>query len=322
MHIHFLHKPQMPLQQQSQGQGFVLTIGNFDGVHFGHESLLEYVGSIAAKYNLHSAILSFYPHPKSVINKQYIFYSIYNLRQKIITLFNYVDNIFLAKFDNKLANLSVQEFVENLNNLKVKHIVVGSDFKFGKNRHADINTMQELCIKYGIQVHNFSVLNNKDTKKSLKYSSSEVRDFLRNANFIDAKRVIGRSFIYSARVVKGRQLGRKLGFPTLNLKVCKNFILPTGIYCVYVYGLESKKLPAVASLGFRPTIENNAESKFLLEVHILNWSGNAYGKIVSIEFIQKLRQEEKFNSLQELIIAMQNDVIQAIKILRDDPEII
>ncbi len=311
MHIHYLGK--------KINNPLAVTIGNFDGVHIGHQFILSKLNDFAVKNNMNSAVISFFPHPRKVLYPRELGEVLYidTLRQKIIKLLNYADNLLLLKFTKNLSKLSAQDFVKNLSQLNVKYIIVADDFYFGNKRSADSKDLQVIAQDYAIKVDIIHTLNTKTNSDDIKdkISSTLIRESLKQADFVKFKQYTNTDFYYTNKVSKGKQIGRTIGFPTINLRVNKNFILPSGIYAVYVDFLDenflTNKLKGVASLGYRPTVELDGNSNLLLEVYILNWSGDAYKKRVKVTFLQKIRDEQFFENLDELKYAIHADIKKA-----------
>jgi riboflavin kinase/FMN adenylyltransferase len=328
MHIHYLG--QITNKQNTPNKPLAITIGNFDGIHIGHQQILDKLSTFASKNNMQSAVLSFYPHPKKVLANVDIEY-IDTLRIKISKILTKVNNILLVKFTKQLAQLSAKSFVEELYKLNVKYIIVGDDFYFGNKRSANAFDLKEICQDFGIQVDIIKAisnlfLDNIQENSINKISSTTLRQSLKNADLTSFKQLTSQNFYYINRVSKGKQIGRTIGFPTINLKVPQNFILPSGIYAVYVEFLDidlhksyaNTKLHGVASLGYRPTVEisnKDNQAELLLEVHVLNWQDNVYGKKAKVTFLQKIRDEKFYPNLEQMTVAIHDDIQTALQIL-------
>jgi riboflavin kinase/FMN adenylyltransferase len=286
-----------------------LTIGNFDGVHLGHQALLAHVGDAARRLGIESAVMTFEPHPRE-------FFAqltgqagltpprVANLRDKLQAIEAAgIDRIIVKHFNARFAEMSAEEFIHKLLvvGLHVKFLIVGDDFRFGAKRSGDFRMLVEAGKQYGFEVSSVATV----THQSKRISSSAVRSSLKDGDFTQAKNLLGYTYSISGHVQHGRKLGRTLGFPTLNLRIGHRNPVLNGIFVVQVHGLSAQPLPAVASLGVRPTVED--DGRMLLEVHIFDYDANCYGKLVRIEFLQKLRDEEKYIDLETLTDAIAAD---------------
>jgi riboflavin kinase/FMN adenylyltransferase len=285
-----------------------LTIGNFDGVHLGHQALLARVRAAADRLGLEAAVMTFEPHPREFFAHKMGDLSkaparIANLRDKLQSLSdNGIDRVIVEHFSSSFAALTPQEFTENVlvEGLHVKWLMVGDDFCYGARRAGNVQMLLEAGQKYGFHVETLPTVMNGSTR----ISSSAVREALHAGDFPHAEALLGHPYAISGHVIHGQKLGRTLGFPTLNLRVPHRPAL-SGIFIVQVHGLSQQPLPAVASLGVRPTVED--AGRVLLEVHIFNFAQNCYGKQVRVEFLQKIRDEEKYIDLPTLTAAIDND---------------
>lgn len=289
-----------------------LTIGNFDGVHRGHQALLARVRAAADRLGLESAVMTFEPHPREFFARKMGDMSkapprIANLRDKLQALENNgVDRVIVEHFNEHFASQSPQTFVEQVlvEGLHVKWLMVGDDFCYGAKRAGNVALLAEAGRQYGFEVEVLPTVRNGETR----ISSSAVRAALAQGDFPHAQALLGHPYSISGHVIHGAKLGRDIGFPTLNLKVPHRPALG-GIFIVQVHGLGGKPLPAVASLGVRPTVED--AGRVLLEVHIFDFAQHCYGKVVRVEFMQKIRDEEKFIDLPTLVKAIERDADQA-----------
>lgn len=289
-----------------------LTIGNFDGVHFGHQALLAQVRAAATGLGLEAAVMTFEPHPREFFARRAGVPDkapprIANLRDKMQSLEDAgIDRVIVEHFSAQFAALSPQAFTEHVlvEGLHVKWLMVGADFCYGAKRAGNVKLLQEAGQRYGFHVETLPTVMNG----SERISSSAVRSALALADFSYAEQLLGHPYAISGHVIHGQKLGRTLGFPTLNLRVAHRPAL-SGIFVVQVYGLAEQPLPAVASLGLRPTVDDSG--RVLLEVHLFDFSQNCYGKVVRVEFLHKLRDEEKYADLTTLTAAIQRDAGQA-----------
>ena len=290
-----------------------LTIGNFDGVHRGHQILLAHVRQAATELGLDAAVMTFEPHPREFFaqHSQYpvtLPTRVANLRDKLQSLAQAgIDRVIVEHFNAHFSSLSPQEFIEKVlvQGLHIKWLMVGEDFCFGARRAGTIATLIEAGEKYGFQVKTLPNVMNDGTR----VSSSAVRLALAKGDFSTARTLLGHPYAISGHVVHGKKLGRTMGFPTLNLRVHHKQPALSGIFVVRVHGLSEQPLPAVASIGTRPTVDKSGH--VLLEAFILDYSGDCYGKVVKVEFLKKLRDEEKYVDLPTLTIAIKRDVENA-----------
>jgi riboflavin kinase/FMN adenylyltransferase len=290
-----------------------LAIGNFDGVHLGHQVLLSRLREAATRLDLEAAVMTFEPHPRSFFAQLHGDLSkaptrIANLRDNLDSLNQAgVDRVIVEHFNAHFAALSPQDFIQKVlvEGLHVKWMMVGEDFRYGAKRAGDINMLIAAGKEYGFEVETLPAVQDK----GVRISSSSVRAAIAAGDFSETESLLGRSYRISGHVVHGQKLGRTLGFPTLNLRVAHHRPALQGIFVVQVHGLAASPLLGVASLGVRPTVDDSG--RVLLETHVFDYSGNAYGKVVQIEFLQKLRDEEKYVDLPTLTAAIERDAQQA-----------
>ena len=276
----------------------VVTIGNFDGVHLGHQALLTEVKKRAHDLKLESAVITFEPNPKDYFSQNKLQTRISSLREKI-ELFNEIkiDRVHIIKFNQEFSKVTANEFISVLiKQLKVKEIVVGEDFCFGRGREGDIKQLSASSMKLNIK--------NKILMDGKRISSTLIRNLLANDKLDEANKYIGRPYSISGKVVHGEKRGRKIGFPTANIHMRHNRPPLKGVFAV-----KFQNHFGVANLGIRPSIKG--EKKLQLEVHLLNFSSDLYGQHVSVIFLKKLRDEKKFKSLDELKEQIKLDVIKA-----------
>jgi riboflavin kinase/FMN adenylyltransferase len=289
-----------------------LTIGNFDGVHRGHQALLAHVTASAHRLGLEAAVMTFEPHPREYFAQRSGDLSkaparIANLRDKLESLSNAgVDRVIVEHFNEHFASMSPRVFTERVlvEGLHVKWLMVGDDFCYGARRAGNVALLAEAGQEHGFVVESLPAVLHEATR----ISSSAVRAALAKGDFAGTRALLGHSYSMSGHVIHGAKLGRTLGFPTLNLRVAHRPAL-AGIFVVQVHGLADGPLPAVASLGVRPTVED--AGRMLLEVHLFDWNQACYGKLVRVEFLRKLRDEEKYIDLPTLTAAIDRDAMQA-----------
>ena len=289
-----------------------LTIGNFDGVHRGHQALLAHVRAAAERLGLEAAVMTFEPHPREYFAQRAGDLSraparIANLRDKLGDLAAAgIDRVIVEHFNEHFAALSPQEFTERIlvDGLHVKWLMVGDDFCYGARRAGNVAMLIEAGKQYGFQVETLPTVLHGDQR----ISSSAVRAALAAGDFDATRALLGHPYSISGHVIHGQKLGRTIGFPTLNLRVMHRPAL-SGIFVVQVHGLGERPLPAVASLGVRPTVTD--AGRMLLEVHLFDWDRPCYGELVRVEFLAKLRDEEKYDDLATLTAAIDRDAAQA-----------
>ena len=289
-----------------------LTIGNFDGVHRGHQALLAHVRSASASLGLEAAVMTFEPHPREYFAQRSGDLSkaparIANLRDKLGDLAKAgIDRVIVEHFNEHLAAVAPDDFIERVlgEGLHVKWLMVGDDFRFGARRAGDIQMLQDAGRRFGFHVETLPAV----MHGAQRISSSAVRAALAEGDFARTSELLGHPYTMSGHVIHGQKLGRTLGFPTLNLRVVHRPAL-SGIFVVQVHGLADRPLPAVASLGVRPTVED--AGRMLLEVHLFDFAQSCYGKLVRVEFLAKLRDEEKYGDLATLTAAIDRDAAQA-----------
>ncbi|MBP0599166.1 bifunctional riboflavin kinase/FAD synthetase [Herbaspirillum sp. LeCh32-8] len=296
-----------------------LTIGNFDGVHLGHQALLSRVREAADRLGLDAAVMTFEPHPREFFAQlagtpERAPARIANLRDKLQSLADSgIDRVVVEHFGSHFAALSPQDFIEKIlvQGLHVRWLMVGDDFCFGARRAGNLDTLIEAGKKYGFEVHSMPTV----TNAGVRISSSAVRAALAEGDFELSRQLLGHAYAISGHVVHGKKLGRTIGFPTLNMRVGHKRPALSGIFVVQVHGIAEEPLPAVASLGVRPTVDDSG--RVLLETHLLDFQGDCYGKLLRVEFLKKLRDEEKYIDLPTLTAAIARDAGQARAFFRE-----
>jgi riboflavin kinase/FMN adenylyltransferase len=285
----------------------VVTIGNFDGVHLGHQALIASVVDYAKKYDLNSCVVSMQPLAsqyfmgKSNVPLLTPFKCKYHLIKALK-----VDNYCLLNFNKNLAGLSAIDFIESilLKGLNAQHIIIGDDFRFGKNRVGDIALLKQYCKPRGVTVAHINTVFEKDNAR---ISSSLIRKHLEKSEFDSVEQTLGRRFSILGRISKGKQLGRTLGFPTINIKLKNRAVPINGIFCVKVKFSQGETYQGAASIGTRPTVNGKTN---ILEVFILDFNKQVYGQNVEVLFYHKIRNEVKFDSLSELKQKINDDVLK------------
>lgn len=300
-------------------QGSVVCIGAFDGLHLGHQALLRHARARAQALGLPMVALSFEPLPREFFAKGTPPGRLMLPRDKLQGFARAdVDGVGLLRFDAQMAAMPAETFIAQVLHarLAAREVWVGPEFHFGHQRRGDLPLMQAEGEKYGFSAHAIAPV----MYQGERVSSSRIRAALAAGDFALARQCLGRSYSISGRVLHGRKLGRELGFPTANLRFARRPPMQ-GVYAVQVLGIGSQPLPAVASLGTRPTVAGEAP---LLEAHIFDFSGDLYGQLLEVEFVAKLRDEEKFASLDALAAQMRQDAALARSLLaaRRSPDVV
>jgi riboflavin kinase / FMN adenylyltransferase len=288
-------------------KGCVLTVGNYDGVHLGHQQMIGVLEARAAELRSAATVLVFEPSSKEFIDPDGAPPRLTRWREKFVTLAAQgVDRLVTLHFDECMRALTPRCFVDELivEKLGVRHMVVGDDFRYGSNAGGTIETLRAAGASHGFGVEQLAPF----VVDGVRVSSTAVRERLERADFPGAARLLGRPYRMWGRVVHGRRLGRTLGFPTANLRLMRRKSPVCGILAVWAHGIDSRPLAGVASLGTRPTV-NGIEP--LLEVHVFDFSGDLYGHAIEVEFVAKLRDEVKFDSLDAMMVQMKIDGAQA-----------
>lgn len=284
-----------------------LTIGNFDGVHLGHQALLSELRAAAQPLGVQTAVLIFEPHPREFFTPQQAPVRLTSLREKLELFASMkVDRVYVCRFDAHFARMTAADFIYALyEKLCAKFVLIGDDFRFGSGRAGDFALMEKIGAQRGFAVRAVhSVLHD-----GVRISSTAIRSSLAAARLHTAREYLGRPYSISGRVVHGDGMGRKLGYPTANIQMKHNLPPLKGIYVVQVHSDGIGVLQGVASLGIRPTLKQDA--KPVLEVHLFEFVQQIYGKHLRVEFLQKLRDEEKFPNLEALTRQIALDVENA-----------
>lgn len=291
-----------------------LVIGNFDGVHAGHKSMLSQVRAAATRLNIDAAVMTFQPHPREYFAKVSgretdAPQTISNLRNKLTAFSGEgIDRVFVMPFTSEFANLSKDVFVKDLlvNGAQAKWLMVGEDFSFGAQREGGAKDLLIAGKEYHFDAN---ILPNVTLKNGERISSSAVRKALRDGDFPRATAMLDAPYHISGRVAHGQKLGRQLGFPTVNLPMRQANPALSGIFVTRIYGLSDQPLASVSCIGARPTV--CVDGSPILEVHILDYAQSCYGKKVCVEFLHKLRDNQKFPDIAALKAAIQQDVDNA-----------
>lgn len=285
----------------------ILTIGSFDGVHQGHLKIINRLKEIARENNGESVIFTFYPHPRLVLFPEEGNLRLLTTLNEKIRLFERagIDHLIIYPFTREFSQLTYSDFVKNVlvDSLKIKTLVVGYDHKFGKNREGSFSMLQDLSDQLNFQLEKLDVLLIDD----INISSTKIRDSLQDGNVKRANKYLGYSYTLHGTVVEGQKLGRRIQFPTANVQASDpNKLIPGhGVYAVFV-NTEGKRYRGMLNIGTRPTVNQNADNRSI-EVHILGFDGNLYGKELELEFVEKIREEQKFASIDDLRTQLEMD---------------
>jgi len=301
-----------PLNLRERHRGCVVTIGTFDGIHLGHQALLSRLCKHAARQSRPAMLLTFEPMPREYLRPESPPARLTSWRERWHILGSCgIDYMCVLRFGERLRNLSGKDFAALLaEQLHARWVVVGHDFRFGRLGEATASSLATSGAALGFDVDVVPPV----LLDGVRVSSSGVRDALSKGDLALARSWLGRPYSMTGRVVQGNQLGRKLGFPTANLRTGRRRVPVAGIFAVRVHGVAADPLPGVASLGTRPTIAGGGE--MLLEAHLFDFAGNLYGREIEVEFVSKLRDEEHFADLDALVVQMDKDAADARRILK------
>jgi len=297
--------------QKVFAKGCALTIGNFDGIHLGHQTILQQLHEHAQRQQVPAVVMVFEPLPAEYFGKENVPVRLMNLREKLNAFQNTeIDYVLVCRFDETFAQLTAQAFVENilLDGLNVKHVVIGDDFCFGKHRQGNFAFLQQQGAQHGFSVSDMATYEVNGER----VSSTRVREALAKHDLADAKALLGTPFYFHGRVVHGKKLGRKIGFRTLNLNPKRAQMPLEGVYTVKVSGLAEQAQLGIANIGIRPTVDGFRPS---IEVHLFGWQKEVYGAHVGVQIEQFIRPEMKFDSVDQLVAQIEQDVEVAKQLL-------
>jgi len=296
------------LPRLAERRACALSIGNFDGIHRGHRALLQRVAQVAQQHGLVAAAMTFEPHPREFFAPEQAPPRIANLRDKIEGLSRAgIEQVFVQHFNRDFASFSAGQFIQRVlvEGCHARWLAVGDDFRFGARRAGDVALLRSAGAAAGFGVEQVGPV----LLGGERVSSSRIRAALNEGDLALAGELLGHPYAISGRVLHGSKLGRQIGFPTLNLRVAHRRPALHGIFAVRVHGIASQGLPGVASVGLRPTVDDSG--RWLLEVHLFDFSQDVYGRLIKVEFVQKLRDEARFDSIQELAAAIRSDADRA-----------
>ena len=292
------------IQSFQSNQKTIVTIGTFDGVHMGHKKILERISKRAISMNCESLALTFFPHPRMVLQHDTSIKLLNTLEEKIKLLEQLgLDNLIIHPFDKEFSQLSAEDFVKKIlvDQLHVQKIVIGYDHRFGRNRTADISDLIQFGLKYNFEIEEISAEEIND----IAVSSTKIRNALMDGEIETAADYLGYRYSLTGKVVKGKQLGRTIGFPTANIEVDETYkLIPkNGVYIVSSV-LENQLVYGIMNIGNRPTLNGESQT---IEVHFLHFNQDLYDQNIEIVFIKYIREEVKFNSLEDLKTQISKD---------------
>lgn len=308
--VHLKYPHQLNLVNEFS-TAYSLAVGFFDGVHKGHQAVIQNAKEMAKQLNIESAVMTFDPHPSIVLGgrKEQVFY-ITPLQQKLDVLEEFgVENVFVVNFTSDFAKLSPEDFIQFfIKDLNVKHVTAGFDFSFGQFGKGKMDTMQELSNgEYGVTVIE------KQSDEEEKISSTRIRAYLQDGDMESAAKLLGRAFEVPGIVVHGDKRGRTIGFPTANIQSIEGSFIPaTGVYAVKIL-VQDKWYDGVCNVGYKPTFKNPEDKQLSIEVHILDFDKNIYGEEVKVGWYKRIRSEKKFDGIESLKAQIEKDKNEAIE---------
>ncbi len=288
----------------------IVTLGTFDGLHLGHTAILDKICTIAKQEHLESVLLTFFPHPRLIISNDSEIKMLNTMAEKAMLLEQKgIQNFIIHPFDKLFSELSPREFVEQvlIKQLNIQKIIIGYDHKFGKNRAADFNDLIAFGKEFGFEVEEISA----KQVNEVSVSSTKIRNSLLDGKVSLANEYLGYAYMISGIVVKGNQLGRTIGFPTANIEILESYkLIPKyGVYLVTA-SVNKKSIFGMMNIGIKPTLGENLLS---IEVHLLDFSEDIYGQKIQVNVIERLREEQKFESFKVLKLQLEVDKINTLK---------
>ncbi len=304
MRKHHLLKIVSSIQEFSTSAGTVVTLGTFDGVHIGHQSILDKVISSSKRLGCESLVLTFFPHPRMVLQHDSEIKLLNTIEEKSLLLEKVgIDNLVIHPFDQAFSQLTAEEFVRDIlvNRFKVRKIIIGYDHRFGKNRTATIDDLIRFGTQYGFEVEQISA----QEVDAVSVSSTKVRNALDEGNVVLASQYLGYDYFFSGTVVEGRKLGRTIDFPTANIKIDESYkLIPkNGVYIVSSE-IGNEKVYGMMNIGINPTVGGKTQS---IEVYFFDFDQDLYGKRITVTVYEKIRDEQKFASVDDLRMQLGKD---------------
>lgn len=300
------------IEDYDEDKRSVVTIGTFDGIHLGHQKILSRLIKSSKNKDLNSVVLTFFPHPRIILNKYNEVKMIDTLDEKIIHLNEIgIDSLVIHPFNKNFSLLSANQFIKDflVDKLKIKHIIIGYDHRFGKGREASVTDLKNYADDYDFTVEEIKA---QEIEK-ITVSSTKIRNSINQGDIKTTEKYLGRSFNLTGKIVKGDGLGKKINYPTANIFIEETYkIIPKdGVYLVETI-IEDKLFNGMMNIGHRPTIGTNVKS---IEVHLFNFNEDIYGKVISIKMISKIRDEKKFSSIQALKEQLVKDENYCLKLI-------
>ena len=300
------------IYEYNESKSSVVTIGTFDGIHKGHQKILYKVLNASKQRNLSSVVLTFFPHPRIILNKYNAIKMIDTLDEKIDHLEKIgIDHLIVHPFDKKFSLLSADQFIKDhlVDKLKLKHIIIGYDHRFGKGREASISDLKEYSSEFNFTVDEIDV---QEIEK-IAISSTKIRNSINEGDLKTTKKYLGRFFCLSGKVVKGDGLGKQIDYPTANILIEEKYkIIPKdGVYYIKTK-IDNKFYNGMMNIGHRPTIGNKKKS---IEVNLFNFDKDIYNKFLSVDVVEKIRDEKKFSSIKALKTQLAKDEDHCLKLI-------
>lgn len=300
------------IEDYDEDKRSVVTIGTFDGIHLGHQKILSRLIKSSKNKDLNSVVLTFFPHPRIILNKYNEVKMIDTLDEKIIHLNEIgIDSLIIHPFDKNFSLLSANQFIKDflVDKLKIKHIIIGYDHRFGKGREASVTDLKNYADDYDFTVEEIKA---QEIEK-ITVSSTKIRNSINQGDIKTTEKYLGRSFNLTGKIVKGDGLGKKINYPTANIFIEETYkIIPKdGVYLVETI-IKDKLFKGMMNIGHRPTIGTNVKS---IEVHLFNFNEDIYGQVISIKMISKIRDEKKFSSIQALKEQLVKDENYCLKLI-------
>ena len=296
----------------SSNKPTIVTIGTFDGVHLGHKKILKQLIENATAENYESLVLTFFPHPRTVLNEGTEMKQLNSLDEKIFLLENLgIDNLVIHPFDKEFSRLTADEFVKNVlvDTFKLKKIVIGYDHRFGRNRTADINDLVKFGKRFGFEVEQILA----EELNQVSISSTKIRKALEEGNIDLANNYLGYNYCLTGIVSKGKQLGRTIGYPTANIKIEEDYkLIPqNGVY-IAKSKIDGKFIYGMVNIGTRPTVDGTSQT---IEIHFFDFNRDIYNTNITISLLKRIRSEQKFDSLDALKKQLALDKITSLKFI-------
>ena len=292
------------IEKLPQIEGSVVTIGNFDGIHLGHQKIIAQLKEHAKKLKVPSVVISFNPTPQNFFGADHAVLSSYEEKDFFLSSLG-INYHLVINFNKEFSNINAQTFIEEflLRKLNIKHCLIGDDFRFGKNRVGNFSLLQENGDKHGFAVEETATIKHNQ----IRISSTRIRECLQQNNLEETKKLLGRSYSISGKIVRGQQRGRTINFPTINILPNRSKSPVSGVFAVKVK-LSGQTYFGICNAGHKPTVNGR---EFLFETHIFDFEKDVYEQFAEIVFLKHIRPEKKFNSFEELKNQIEKDVVKA-----------